>query len=141
MRISLVIAMGLILGGVSSQAANGADTWHGSAPKSALSQSPVRAYTVQGTNAKDASVAVRGVGGTVTRRLDIVNAVAARLTQGQVEQLRSNQTIRLTVDHGAHVAGGLPPSGVQPYVVTHTRANLLHASGITGLAVCRTGYS
>jgi serine protease AprX len=90
-------------------------------------------YIVQARNFTIATVAVDDVGGKITHRLSIINAVAATLTPAQVTTLRVNHSLTLTPNGSASVTGSNAP--VQPYVVEHTQANLLHSSGITGKGI------
>lgn len=92
-------------------------------------------YIIQAPTFAAARAAVRATGAAVSHELPIINAVAAPLTPAQVARLRANHQLTLTADRKATVAGGQPPSGVQPYVVEHTHANVLHSSGITGMGV------
>jgi serine protease AprX len=88
-------------------------------------------YIVQAKSTGDAIAAVRGVGARATHELEIINAVAATLTEKQVARLRSNPGLTLSLNKAAKVAS----TDVQPYAVEHTQANRLHASGITGRGV------
>jgi len=103
------------------------------APTAAAAAHAATSYIVQGPSLAVALAAVKNAGGRITHELGIVNAVAATLTPAQAVALRADHRLVLTPNGSATVAGTKAP--VQPYVVEHTQANLLHASGITGRGV------
>ena len=120
--------------------AAGSGEWTGSAPGAQAAPLQVHAartaaasYIVQGPSFAVTVKAVHRVGGRITHELPIINAVAATLTPVQTRALRADQRLILTANGAVTVAGTNAP--VQPYVVEHTQANLLHASGITGKGV------
>ena len=135
--LTLVISAIVAANSVPSSAASGWSATPSQNPPSdsAVSQVAAKSYIVQAPTFALAMTATRRSGAKVTHELRIINAVAAQLTPAQVARLRANSKLTLTLDSKATVAGGQPPSGVQPYVVEHTHANLLHSSGITGLGV------
>jgi serine protease AprX len=90
-------------------------------------------YIVRAPTTLMAVTAVRRVGGRVTHELDIIDSVAAELTPAQRARLRTDPHLALTPDGSLTVSGST--GTVQPYVVEHTHANRLHASGITGRGV------
>jgi hypothetical protein len=101
--------------------------------KIAASNSAHSSYIVRAPKLAAAVTAVRRVGGKVTHKLAIIDAVAAELTSAQSALLRADHRLILTPNRSATVAGS--NGTVQPYVVEHTGANRLHASGITGRGV------
>jgi serine protease AprX len=101
--------------------------------KIAASSSAQSTYIVRAPKLAAAVAAVRRVGGKVTHKLAIIDAVAAELTSAQSAVLRADHQLILTPNRSATVAGS--NGTVQPYIVEHTGANRLHASGITGRGV------
>jgi serine protease AprX len=93
--------------------------------------SPV-AMIVQGQDMAAAAVAVRTVGGTITHKLGIINAVGAHLTPAQLEAIRQFDGVRLYGNHLVHVAGVPAPDTLYPTLVD---ASQLHDQGITGAGV------
>ena len=93
----------------------------------------VSSYIVRASSTSTALEAVRRVGGRVTHELGVIDSVAARLTAGQRSQLAADPGLSLTPDRSLRVSG--TTGTVQPYVVEHTHANRLHASGITGRGI------
>ena len=107
---------------------------------------------VQAADMTIAAELVRGVGGEVTHRLGIIDAVAAELTDRQLEALRSAPDVRrIYRDHtlevaapprGGHGGGGEPEYSHYPALVD---ADLLHdertkGKGVT-IAVVDTGHT
>lgn len=90
-------------------------------------------YIVRASSARTALDAVRRVGGRVTHELGVIDSVAAQLSSAQRARLAMDPRLSLSADRPLRVSG--TTGTVQPYVVEHTRANLLHASGITGRGI------
>ncbi len=88
-------------------------------------------FIVQAGSLAEAKAAVRAAGGSITHELGIINAVAATLSPAQARTLRANTGLELQQDNAAKVMGFVG----QPYVTSHTGADRLHASGITGRGV------
>jgi serine protease AprX len=101
--------------------------------KIAASNAAHSSYIVRAPKLAAAVAAVQRVGGKVTHKLAIIDAVAAELTSAQSAVLQADHRLTLTPNRSATVAGS--NGTVQPYVVEHTGANRLHASGITGRGV------
>lgn len=101
--------------------------------KIAASNAAHSSYIVRAPKLAAAVAAVQRVGGKVTHKLAIIDAVAAELTSAQSAVLQADHRLILTPNTSATVAGS--NGTVQPYVVEHTGANRLHASGITGRGV------
>jgi len=101
--------------------------------KAATARTAPSSYIVQAPSIEVAVRAVKNAGGKITHELDIIHAVAADLIPVQVTALQADRRLTLTPNGSATVAGSNGP--VQPYVVEHIQANLLHASGITGKGV------
>lgn len=56
------------------------------------------AVLVQGKDLASAAAAVRAVGGEITHELGIIDAVGARLTRRQIEQLEANEGLKVQAD-------------------------------------------
>ena len=93
----------------------------------------VSSYIVSARSLSAAREAVRRVDGKLTHELDVIDSVAAQLTAEQRSQLAADPSLSLSLDKVITVSGST--GTVQPYVVEHTRANRLHASGITGRGI------
>ncbi len=91
------LALALVLGcGIGTR--SGVDA----AARPAAQQSVI----VQGVSVEAASAAVRQVGGTVTRRLAIINAVAADVTSDQRRALADHSAVERVWDDGTVHAQG-----------------------------------
>jgi serine protease AprX len=88
-------------------------------------------YIVQAGSLAEAKAAVTKAGGRITHELGIINGVAATLSPAQAETLRAVTGLELQQDGAAKVMGYVG----KPYTTTHTGADRLHASGITGRGV------
>src|SRR5688572_7278766 len=62
-------------------------------------------YIVQGTSLGEAGAYVRGVGAEPERELDIIDAVAARLTPAQLARLRADPNVRVFDDREVRTRG------------------------------------
>ena len=71
----------------------------------AASADAAQSYLIQGKQSKDVAALVRSLGAEVTHELAIINAVGARLTPAQYEQLTRNTALRIQSDGGLHVNG------------------------------------
>src|SRR5450830_253223 len=96
---------------------------------------------VQSTSLAQASALVRGVGGTVTHELGIIDAVAANPTPSQLSTIKGQPGVRLYGDRDVKVAGGANPNSWYPTLIG---ANRLHQQGIRGkgvtVAIIDTGW-
>src|ERR1700746_3090250 len=94
-------------------------------------------YLVQAGEYSVALSTVARAQGRVTHTLPIINAVAADLSPTQLRTLQHDSRLRITPNRTLRVSATSSASArqVQPYVVERTRANLLHAQGITGRGV------
>ena len=87
---------------------------------------------MQAPSSEAAGTAVRQVGGRVTDTLNIINAVGAELTPGQVEALRAlPESIRVFANERLTVSGGVS----ETYYPGLVGAADLHDAGITGVGV------
>jgi len=118
--------------------------------------SAIRRVIVQGESTTSVAGLVRAAGGKVTHELGIIDAVAAELDAGQLEELARADGVRRIYDDRkvetrGQGGGGKQPTGEStdgkdPYThfPTLVGADLLHAEGITGygvtLAVLDTGH-
>ena len=122
----------------------------------ALALSPgkaTQAYIVQGHDLVSLQNAVEAVGGEVTHKLGIINAVGARLSDAELRALKQRQEVRRVYADSAVEITGKPPkddSGSNgnnnidsTYLAKMTGAVSLHQEGITGdgvtIAVVDTG--
>jgi hypothetical protein len=94
---------------------------------------------VQGNDLSAVRDAVLSVGGEITHELGLIDAVAARLTQSQLELLEEIDGVsRFYGNAGVEVAGKpSKPAPSDPGTIYPTRvaADLLHAEGTTGAGV------
>src|SRR6516225_222580 len=88
---------------------------------------------VRASSMEAARAAVLRAGGVVTHDLAIIDSVAAELTSEQRALLATDPHLTMALDRLLTVSGST--GTVQPYVVEHTGANRLHASGITGRGI------
>ena len=101
---------------------------------------------VQATDAEQAAEAVRSVGGEITHVLGIIDAVAARLTDEQLEAVKHTAGFStIHADRSVEVAGKpTKASAVDSLYPDHVGARQLHAEGIDGsgvtVAVLDTGF-
>ena len=92
-------------------------------------------YILQGESTEVVAEVVRSIGGEITHELGIINAVAAKLSRSQLEQLRVNPAIlKITEDGAVKTAGGV--AGGSPGAYAHfpalVGADQVHNNGITG---------
>ena len=106
-------------------------------------------FIVQAASAELAAAAVGSVGGELTHRLEIIDAVGARLAADQLARLRARPGVRLYADRAARVAGkgnlkaGLSKGqekqverkGVDTEYPSFIDADNLHRAGIDGTGV------
>ncbi len=96
---------------------------------------------VQAESMDAAEASVNWAGGTITHRLDIINAVGATLTPAQWAVVQAQpQVTRLSLNSTLEVAGKPQPDAIMPTLIG---ADRLHTAGITGqnvtVAVLDTG--
>ncbi len=98
-----------------------------------------RSVIVQGTDLDSLSHLVQGTGGEITHELGIINAVAANLTERQIEALRAQDGVRVsgnaTVESAAKSVGASSGSMPDNHFPTQVGADRLWAEGVTGLGV------
>lgn len=80
----------------------------------ATAQADTSTYIVQGATVDTARTLVRGVGAEPSHDLDIIRAVAASLTPGQLARLRAHSSLRVYQDREVRTRGLL--SGLQDLV-------------------------
>jgi serine protease AprX len=89
-------------------------------------------YIVQGNNTLAVRAAVEASGGQVSHQLDIINAVAARLTPSQQTQLRQHRSVvALHRDHGIQTSGKNSSSEAPDYAVKGAPELLLSGNTMT----------
>jgi serine protease AprX len=71
----------------------------------ATAQADTSTYIVQGASLDAARTLVRGVGAEPSRDLDIIHAVAAELTAGQLTRLRADSSVRVYEDREVRARG------------------------------------
>ena len=103
--------------GEATTLAGPAVTPEGEAPRqeqtavSALTSESVSSVLVQGSDVATVAAAVRAVGGEVTHKLGIINAVGARLTPTQIRRLEaSDDTLRIRANGSTSVSGMQEPT-------------------------------
>jgi subtilisin family serine protease len=88
-------------------------------------------YIVQARDVHAATEAVLAVGGAITDRFEIIDAVAARLSSESAGALRVHPGVNISPDRHLSVAGPVKPT----FFPTLIGAKLLHQQGIDGYGV------
>ncbi len=132
-----ILASGAWYAAVNSSSGDDSGAAHGAA----VAERPA-VYIVQAESVEAAVELVDRVGGIVTDELDIIAAVGALLTPGQVETIESltvDRDVRIHRDRNVNVSGQFPESQFPTLI----GATDLHAAGIDGrgitIAVIDTG--
>ncbi|HZQ27040.1 MAG TPA: S8 family serine peptidase [Acidimicrobiales bacterium] len=102
------------------------------------------AVVVQGQNTEAAAAAVTAAGGTVTRTLDLVHGVAAKLSPASAATLDADPALAVTPDRTLHVTGSdfTPSADAPQFASLHTGPDWDPTAGDgVGVALVDTGVT